>query len=452
MELVTPDELRTWDRSGPRYTSFPTVPLWKELPGDAVDVALGRVRAPAQLYVHIPFCAEQCTFCGCNMVVAGRREIGARYLADLATQVESLPLPADTIEVQRIHLGGGTPTWFTPEEMGELHAILLRRFQPIAGAELSVEADPQITTPAHLEALNELGFNRLSLGVQSFDPVVLKAVNRPQWKRRIAELLAHARSLGWWGLNLDLIYGLPHQTAERFSRTLDAAIELKPDRFAVFGYAHVPWLKSHMNKINADDLPSTAQRAELYLMAQQRLGEAGYTPLGLDHFALHDDQLAVAARDRRLHRNFMGYTTLSQVDMIGLGMSAISEVAGTYWQDEAKLARWRSRVTEGVSLVERGWVLSPEDHLRRDVINRLMCNLEIPIPELERTHNIEFIPHFKSALEALRPLQEAGFVTVDDAAIRVTERGRVLVRNAAMVFDPYLARDETSGPRYSRTV
>jgi len=386
------------------------------------------------------------------MVVAGRREIGAKYLADLASQIDRLPFPAEPLEVQRIHLGGGTPTWLSPKEMGELQAILLRRFQPITGAELSVEADPQITTPAHLEALDELGFNRLSLGVQSFDPVVLKAVNRPQWRSRIGDLMARARSLGWWGLNLDLIYGLPHQTTERFSQTLDSAIALRPDRFAVFGYAHVPWLKPHMNKLNAEALPTSGERAELYLMAQKKLSDAGYTPLGLDHFALHGDQLAVAARDRRLHRNFMGYTTLSQVDMIGLGMSAISEVAGTYWQDEAKLARWRNRVAQGAPLAERGWVLSSEDHLRRDVINRLMCNLEISIPGVEKAHTIEFIPHFKAAIEALRPLQEAGFVTVDEDAIRVTERGRVLVRNAAMVFDPYLARDETSGPRYSRTV
>ncbi|MEE2751531.1 MAG: oxygen-independent coproporphyrinogen III oxidase [Myxococcota bacterium] len=452
MELVSPSELKAWDKPGPRYTSYPTVPVWGPLGQEAVEKALGCAKPPAQVYVHVPFCAEQCSFCGCNMVVAGRREIGQKYLENVRQQVRALPLASQQIPVQRIHLGGGTPTWFTPEELQELHEILMERFTPTPDAEISIEADPQITTFAHRDALNTVGFNRLSLGVQSFDPVVLKAVNRPQWRSRIGELLDYARGLGWWGLNLDLIYGLPHQTPERFASTLKQAIDLRPDRFAVFGYAHVPWLKSHMNKIDADALPDTTGRAQLYLMTQKFLTEAGYTPLGLDHFALDSDQLAVAARERRLHRNFMGYTTLPDVDMIGLGMSAISEVGGTYWQDEPKLARWRAKVEAGDSLVERGWVLSDEDRLRRDVINSLMCNLRVVANEIEDKHPVPFWKHFDSTKEVLAPLEQAGFLELDTAGIQVSERGRVLVRNAAMAFDPYLQTKPTDGPRYSRTV
>jgi len=452
MDLVSPNELKAWDRPGPRYTSYPTVPVWGELSQSAVEQALGKVKPPAQVYVHVPFCAEQCSFCGCNMVVAGRREIGRKYLQNLREQLQGLAVSGDQIPVQRIHLGGGTPTWFLPEELHELYGILMERFAPTENAEISVEADPQITSFEHLDALNEVGLNRLSLGVQSFDSVVLEAVTRPQWRTRIGELLAHARGLGWWGLNLDLIYGLPKQTPERFANTLRQAIELKPDRFAVFGYAHVPWLKSHMNKIDASTLPDTMGRAELYLMTQEALTQADYTPLGLDHFALESDQLAVAARERRLHRNFMGYTTLPEVDMIGLGMSAISEVGGTYWQDEPKLARWREKVEQGTPLVERGWVLSDEDRLRRDVINSLMCNLQVVVNEIESKHQVPFWEHFHSTKEALAPLEKAGFLQLDDSGIQVSERGRVLVRNAAMAFDPYLQKKSSDGPRFSRTV
>ena len=449
--MVSPEELKAWDRSGPRYTSFPTVPMWGALEVAVVEEALGRLRQPAQLYVHVPFCAEQCSFCGCNMVVAGRREIGRKYLDDLRLQVEGLPLPAEKVTVARIHLGGGTPTWLSPDEMQELHGILLTRFVPVEGAELSVEADPQITTEAHLEALGELGFNRLSLGVQSFDPVVLEAVNRPQWKTRIGELLDKARSLGWWGLNLDLIYGLPYQTPERFSRTLEAAVALKPDRFAIFGYAHVPWLKTHQSKIPTEALPQATDRARLYLMTQQVLTASGYTPLGLDHFALHEDQLAVAARERRLHRNFMGYTTMADVDMVGLGMSSISEVGGVYWQDEPKLARWRKKVKSGSPLVERGWVLSERDRLCRRVINDLMCNLQVLPESVERDFGVSFWEEFPGAQSELQPLVDAGFATVEPGKISMSERGRVLVRNAAMAFDPYL-KQGGEGQRFSRTV
>ncbi len=452
MELVSPSELRRWDRPGPRYTSYPTVPVWGALSRAETDAALGRAREPAQVYLHVPFCAEQCTFCGCNMVVAGRRPIGERYIALVERQLHELPLPAERLAVQRIHWGGGTPTWFTPEEMVRLHQLLLTRFEPIEGAELSIEADPQITTRAHLEALAEQGYNRLSLGVQSFDDGVLTAVNRPQWGERIADLLAMARELGWWGLNLDLMYGLPTQTEATFRATLQRTIALRPDRLAVFGYAHVPWLHNHMKRIDEATLPGVDLRATQYLMAQRAFAEAGYDPLGLDHFAVAEDQLAVAQRSRGLHRNFMGYTTLADVDMIGLGMSAISEVGGVYWQAETKLATWMQRVEAGESTVKRGWVMSDEDRLRRHVVNAIMCNLHLDIPAVERRFGVDFAEHFGQALLELAPLEADGFVVRDAEHIRVTEKGRVLVRLAAMPFDAYLKKKQDGAPRFSRTI
>ena len=452
MELVSPSELRRWDRPGPRYTSYPTVPVWGPLSQDAVDAALSQAREPAQVYLHVPFCAEQCTFCGCNMVVAGRRFIGERYIQLIEKQLAELPLPGQRLKVQRIHWGGGTPTWFTPDEMVQLHRLVLTRFEPIEGAELSIEADPQITTREHLEALAAEGYNRLSLGVQSFDDGVLTAVNRPQWGERIADLLQMARELGWWGLNLDLMYGLPTQTAETFAATLERTISLKPDRLAVFGYAHVPWLHAHMKKIDADTLPGVDLRATQYLMAQRAFAEAGYDPLGLDHFALASDQLAVAQRARGLHRNFMGYTTLADVDMIGLGMSAISEVGGVYWQAHTKLATWMKAMEAGESLVKRGWVMTREDRLRRHVVNAIMCNLHLDIPDVEARYGIDFHEHFADALPELDPLVADGFVLRGDDHITVTERGRVLVRLAAMPFDAYLKRKKDDAPRFSRTI
>jgi len=443
---MTPEELLRYRRAGPRYTSYPTVPAWGDAPAAALQERLAADR-PTQLYVHIPFCKEQCTFCGCNMVVAGRKEPGVRYLDALQQQVRALP-GAERRTVERIHLGGGTPTWYGPEQLKRLYGVLAERFEPAAGAELSVEADPDVTTTEQLDVLAACGVNRLSLGVQSFDDTVLAAVHRPQSYDIIAKLLAHARDLGMGSINLDLMYGLPDQTPERFRATLEKTIALRPDRLAVFGYAHVPWLKRHQRKLNEDALPNPLQRAGLYLMAQEVLSEAGYVPIGLDHFALPGDELATAWSERTLYRNFMGYTTRADLQMIGLGMSAISEFPDAYAQQLPHLSKWWKAVEAGNPFPwERGVLLSAEDRIRRDAIYALMCNLELDIPAFEARHAVPFKSTFASALQELQPLVDDGVVDVSDSKIQVQER--LLVRHVAMAFDGYL---KPEAQRFSQTI
>jgi oxygen-independent coproporphyrinogen-3 oxidase len=295
------------------------------------------------------------------------------------------------------------------------------------------------------------GVNRLSMGVQSFDPVVLAAVNRPQEAARVFEITERSRALGMHSMNLDLIYGLPHQTPKRFGETLRRTLEMRPDRLAVFGYAHVPWLKPHQKKLDPAAIPTPLQRVELFLLAHEMLTERGYLPIGLDHFALPDDELSVAWRERRLHRNFMGYTTMRDVPVIGLGMSAITELPDQYVQQTVRLSRWWKAVENRESVVEKGCHLTVEDRLRRDVINSLMCNLEVRFSVIEERWGVHFKEHFAEALAALESMQEEGLVEVTDDAVTVTSSGRLLVRNVAMPFDAHLKRPG-SGPRFSQTV
>ncbi len=413
---------------------------------------LRALRGPAAVYVHVPFCKEQCSFCGCNMVVAGRREPGRRYLAALEAQLAALPLPSETTDVVRIHLGGGTPTWFTPDELGTLFGILRQRFRPLPGCEISIEADPDVTTADHVDALAALGATRLSLGVQSFDEVVLAAVNRPQRRDQVRMLLDRARAHGMVGLNLDLMYGLPHQSPARFAATLDEVIGLSPDRLAIFGYAHLPWLKPHMKKIDADALPGPVARAELFLDAHARLTAAGYQAIGMDHFAKVDDELAVAQRGAALHRNFMGYTTLPDVSLIGLGMSGISELPGGYAQQRAKLSHWWKAVEQGTPVIERGHHLTEEDQLRRDVINSIMCNFQVDLAAVATGHGFDADEIFAADLPLLAPMRDDGLVVQDGLKLSIPEDTRLLVRNVAMAFDPGLRVPRDGGPRYSSTV
>ncbi len=449
--MLNPEFLLRHTRPGPRYTSYPTAPEWDpEFPMAEMDAAIARTPLPATVYVHIPFCEAQCTYCGCNMVVAGRLDAGTRYLDALERRIDALALPAERIPVERIHLGGGTPTWMPPAQLTRLYELLYRRFEPVPGAEISVEADPEVTTDAQIDTLAELGVSRLSMGVQSFDPAVLKAVNRPQKHTRVHAIMARARRLGMGSMNLDLMYGLPLQTPASFADTLSKTLEMSPDRLAVFGYAHLPWLRAHMRRIDATTLPDPPQRMALFLLAHQMLTERGYQAIGMDHFALPDDELAVAQRHARLHRNFMGYTTRPDLPLIGLGMSAISELGDTYVQVRAKLSRWWQAIEKGEPLIEKGMRLSAEDLLRRDVISRLMCNFTVPLTAIEQRHGIDFGEHFAGEWAALAPLEGDGLVERHPDRIDVTDTGRLLVRNVAMVFDAYLGRK--TGRRFSQTV
>ena len=452
MTMLSPaDLLRRYDRPGPRYTSYPTAPVWRsDLGDDAFLDAVARLDEPSSVYVHLPFCAEQCTFCGCTMLVAGRRDAGERYLDALERELDRLSVPR-ALPLLRIHLGGGTPTWFDTGGLRRLFDILDARFRRLPGIEISVEIDPEITTDEQLDVLAVLGVNRVSFGVQSFDPKVLGAVNRPQRAGRVEALVARSRMLGMRGLNVDLLYGLPHQTIESWSDTLDRTVALAPDRLAVFGYAHVPWRKAHQRRIDASTLPDATARLALASLAHERLLAAGYIAIGFDHYARPDDDLALALRARRLHRNFMGYTTLRDVPLLGLGMSGISDLPGLYAQVQSKLPRFYDAVDGKGPFVEKALLLTSEDVLRRDVIADLLCNLRVDYARIERRHGVSFVEHFGAALDSLAPMEDDGLVVRSSRALDVTDAGRILVRNIAMAFDAHLDAS-VDAPRFSRTI
>ncbi len=451
---LTPELLLSWTRQGPRYTSYPTVPEWRDtLPDTAWTDAIAAIRRPASVYVHVPFCREQCTFCGCTMVVAGRREPGRKYLDSIARQLDQLRFAdnAEKLDVVRIHFGGGTPTWFSPEELTELYTMLYRRFRPLAGAELSVEVDPEVTSDEHVDALAACGTTRLSIGVQSFDPVVLAAVNRPQASSEVERVFARARHHGMTGLNLDLMYGLPHQTPERFAGTLARTLALRPDRLALFGYAHVPWLKGHQKRLDVSALPDPVARAGLFLQAHAALVRAGYDAIGMDHFALTDDALSIARREGRLHRNFMGYTTHADLPLIGLGMSAISEFPNLYTQQKSKLSHWWKAIAGEDTLLERACVVSEDDRMWRDAINGLMCNLQVDLAAIAADYQRP-AEVFDEALQRLDGVRADGLVLQTGYHLQVPDEMALLVRNVAIALDPRMAKPSTGGPRYSATV
>jgi oxygen-independent coproporphyrinogen-3 oxidase len=451
IDQVTPDLLSRHNRSGPRYTSYPTAPVWDaHFSTERWHTALTQLRSPASVYVHLPFCKEQCSFCGCNMVVSGRKEVGERYLRALETELAALPLPTERVSVRRIHLGGGTPTWHSADELEQLHELLLTRFEPTEGAELSIEADPEVTTNAQLERLFQLGWNRLSLGVQSFDPTVLAAVNRPQQHTRVHDILSRCREAGLTGLNVDLIYGLPHQTAARFRDTLEKTVAMRPDRLAVYSYAHVPWLRSHMKRMDEGALPTVEEKFALFALALRVLTDNGYRFIGMDHFALEEDALSVAQREGRLHRNFMGYTTDPDLDVIGLGTSAISEVDGVFAQNRSKLATYYQALEGEEPPIEKGYAKTKEDRLRADVIAQLMCNFRVVKAEIARDHNVDFDRHFGPSRLALEAAVAQGLLEDRPDALQVTALGRFFVRNIAMAFDAYLGA--SNQPRFSQTI
>ncbi|MEQ1505437.1 MAG: oxygen-independent coproporphyrinogen III oxidase [Myxococcota bacterium] len=449
MITPSPELLVRLDRPGPRYTSYPTVPTWVDgFPEAEVTAAMRAIDRPIDVYVHIPFCREQCWFCGCNQVVSSRQEAGDRYVAAVGVALAALPLPAAVVDVARIHFGGGTPTWLDVRQLDALYDLLDARFRGIPGVERSVEIDPDVTSDAQLDHLVQRGVTRISLGVQSTDPRVLAAVNRPQSTDRIRALTARARDHGMRGLNVDLVYGLPHQDAVSFGATIDEVIGLGPDRLAVYSYAHVPWLKKHQQRIDAAALPGPVDKLALFLLARERLLDAGYVEVGMDHFARPDDALAIAARDRALHRNFMGYTTRADLPLVGVGVSAISELDGVYAQDQPHLGAWYRAVERGEGpRVVKGLRLTAEDRLRRDVIASLMCNFRVVKAAIEARHGIRFDETFAEALAALAPLVDDGLCAVTPDGIEVTPLGRLLVRNVAMAFD-----DRLGSARFSRTV
>jgi oxygen-independent coproporphyrinogen-3 oxidase len=446
-----------YDKPGPRYTSYPTAVEFREEIGaeryESHLAAAAKSDDPLSLYFHLPFCRERCTFCGCHVVITSKHDVSENYLETLHAEID---LVADRLgsrnRVLQLHWGGGTPTFQTPGEMEALFAKIVSRFRIEPGAEVALEVDPRVTSDEHLAVLRRLGFNRLSMGVQDFTPEVQEAIARNQTWEETRWLVERCRELGFESLNVDLIYGLPRQTAATFAENLRKVVSLRPERVAVYSYAHVPWMKANQRKTEEELLPSPAEKIRLFAEARQAFGDAGYDAIGMDHFALPEDELAVAARAGRLHRNFMGYTTRPAQDMIGLGISAIGDVGAAHFQNLKVIPPWSKAIAAGRLPVFRGVVLSAEDRLRRDVIQSLMCNGKVDRGDIEARYGIDFAEHFAAELDALEAERREGFVEMDDGGIRVVGLGRLFVRNVAMVFDEYLRRMTREGPVFSRTV
>ena len=459
----TRELLERYDRPGPRYTSYPTALEFHD--GVRHDVYVKRlaqlnraVDAPLSAYMHLPFCEQRCSFCGCNVVITPHREVASRYLDAVEQEIDLLAahLP-DRRTIAQLHLGGGTPTYYTADQLGRLFAAFNRQFTFTADAELGVEIDPRVTTVAHLDRLRSLGFNRLSMGVQDFDPTVQVAVNRIQSYELTRDLLVHARAIGFGSINIDLIYGLPHQTEHTFATTLAQVVALRPDRVAAYSFAFVPWMSAHMKEIDRAALPPAEIKLTLLAATVDAFTAAGYTAIGMDHFALPSDELARAVDTHTLNRNFMGYTVKTTTDMVAIGVSAIGNVQGAFVQNTKKLPEYYDAVANRRFPIDRGYELSDDDQIRRHVITELMCNFRLAVPAVEARFGFNFERYFESELATLTaPLDSPvadGLVSVQPHRIEVRPAGRMFVRNICMTFDKYLARRLGGAkPVFSRTV
>ena len=451
-------------QSGPRYTSYPTADRFSDQFSSrdylhAVNHLHARgARHPLSLYIHIPFCDTVCYYCGCNKIVTKNRDKAITYLDYLKRELAMQgKLFAGFNQVEQLHFGGGTPTYLSDTQMGDLMQHLRRWFSFVddTKGEYSIEVDPRSVTAARIHTLRAQGFNRISLGVQDFDEQVQRAVNRIQPEQTTLDTIQAARDAGFRSISIDLIYGLPKQTLVSIAETLTKVIAANPDRIAVYHYAHLPHIFKPQRRIAEDDLPSSDIKLEMLGLCIRQLNAAGYVYIGMDHFAKPDDELAVAQRQGLLHRNFQGYSTHAESDLIACGVSAISSVGMCYSQNTKTLDDYYDRLDQGELPIVRGYQLTMDDVLRRFIIQRLMCNFELSIRSLEQAYPIKFDSYFRLELEALDELRAMGLLTIDSEWIEVTLKGRLLIRNVCMVFDRHLqqARQLYSEPlRYSRTV
>jgi oxygen-independent coproporphyrinogen III oxidase len=454
--------LQRFDTPGPRYTSYPTADRFVEAFGSGKAMAALQQRAqgatvggagPLSLYVHIPFCESVCYYCACNKVITRHHERAAEYLDALEREIDlvSSAMGAATQTVTQLHFGGGSPTFLSDAEIERLMASLRRAFRVVPGAELSIEVDPRTVTPERLALLREAGFNRISFGVQDFDPQVQQAVHRVQPYESVRDLMKSAHALGFESINADLIYGLPRQTPQSFARTIAQIGELRPHRIALYAYAHLPQRFKPQRRIVASELPSAAWRVAMLGNAIAGFLARGYSYIGMDHFALPGDPLAVAKRQGRLHRNFQGYSTQPDCDIIGLGVSAIGRVGPAYMQNAKTLPEYYDALRQGQLPVARGIALTRDDLLRRAIIMALMCQGRVEFESIEIAHLVDFRKTFASELEQLAPLAQAGLVEMEPAAIQVTAAGWYVVRAVAMAFDRYL-RDDKLRERFARII
>jgi oxygen-independent coproporphyrinogen-3 oxidase len=460
MNVVSPELLAQFDVPGPRYTSYPTADRFVEaFTVDDYELALKQRRnggaamaLPLSIYVHIPFCESLCYYCACNKIITKHHERSAPYLRYLSREIDlhTAQLGGGQV-VSQLHLGGGSPTFLNDAELRELMVMLRRSFSLAPGGEYSIEIDPRTVNASRLATLAELGFNRLSFGVQDFDPAVQKAVHRVQPAEQVFALVEAARQQGFESVNVDLIYGLPQQTPESFDRTLAQVVELRPDRIALYAYAHLPERFKPQRRIVTADLPAGAAKVEMLSRSISAFLDAGYVYVGMDHFALPNDALAVAKRQGRLHRNFQGYSTQPDCDLIALGVSAIGRIGATYSQNAKTLNEYYDHLDQGRLPIVRGLALNRDDLVRRAVIMALMCQGELQFEPIELAFLLDFRRYFAAELEALRALEEQGLVVFGDAGLQVTARGWFFVRAVAMVFDRYLQADRNRA-RYSRII
>jgi oxygen-independent coproporphyrinogen-3 oxidase len=456
--VFDPQLIRRFDVNGPRYTSYPTADRFVEaFDASALGAWLGKrsvggLSRPLSLYVHIPFCNTICYYCACNKIITKDHGRSAKYLTYLAKEVAMQAALLDgSRDAIQLHLGGGTPTFLSHDEMRQLIGSLREHFRFLPNGEYSIEVDPRKVDFATVQLLAELGFNRMSVGIQDFDPDVQRAVNRVQSIEETRAVIDAARANGFKSVSVDLIYGLPKQNVISFNRTLDQMIEILPDRLSVYNYAHLPGLFKPQRRIAEAELPSADTKLQILSLAIRRLTEAGYVYIGMDHFARPDDELAIAQRQGRLHRNFQGYSTYADCDLLAFGVSAIGKVGPSYSQNFRTVDEYYDALDGDVLPVMRGIELTPDDLLRRSIIQALMCHFELSIEGIEVAHLIDFKTYFAAELADLRDMESAGLVRVEDQWITVLPRGRLLVRAIAMLFDRYL-RIDRSRARYSKVI
>jgi oxygen-independent coproporphyrinogen-3 oxidase len=451
--------IKKYDKAGPRYTSYPTAPMFHTGIGpEDYEATLKRVAsddAPLSLYIHIPFCNTVCYYCGCNKIVTKQYHRAAPYLDLLLKEIDHV---ADVMgntkrPVTQLHFGGGTPTFMSNDQMRAIMTKLRERFNFVAKdeGEFSIEIDPRECDDDTVRVLEEIGLNRMSMGVQDFDPIVQKAVNRIQSKEETLRVLNEARAHGFESMNIDLMYGLPHQTVETFNATLDTIIEFSPDRIALFNYAHLPHMFMPQRRIDEASIPSPQEKLNILEHSINKLLNAGYVFIGMDHFAKPEDELTIAQQEGKLYRNFQGYSTQADCDLIGLGVTSIGYVGGGFFQNKKEMDAYAELVEADQFPVFRGYILSDEDHLRRQVIMRLMCDFALDYSQFESEFGIDFKAHFADGIADLAEMQADHLVDLRDDGLTVLPAGRLLIRNVAMVFDEYLQKKK-EGSNFSKTI
>jgi oxygen-independent coproporphyrinogen-3 oxidase len=456
-DSISREVLDRYNRPGPRYTSYPTVPFWSKEFGEAdyrqtlADLAQ-RPDEPLSVYVHLPFCSQRCHYCGCNATVTNRDEVVDAYLDRVEREINMvLEIVGQQRRVVQLHWGGGTPNFLSSAQITRLYTLLSQMFDIDPQGEISIEVDPRIATRERLETIRSLGFNRVSLGVQDFEPDVQEAIGRIQPEELTRDIYLICRELGFESVNLDIVYGLPGQTDVSFGRTLREVIKLAPDRVACFSYAHLPDARHNQKKVDVTFMPTHYEKFALFQMAVDLFTEGGYDWVGMDHFALHKDELAIAARERRLHRNFMGYTTQPATHMLAFGMSSIGDLADCFVQNDAKLGNYQKAIDAGHLPVVRGMRLSADDQLRRLVITHLMCNLELPYNLTREAYGADVPDLLGPELERIKAYADEGLLTIEPDRLVVTTLGRYFVRILGMELDTYL-HQASDRPIFSKTI